>query len=384
MSNDIITQTYKLSEREKSNNRKLIILIDGTWNDENGEDNSGVVTNIVKLYRVLEGDSENQVARYFRGVGNDDDFGFIGKTINGATGGGEKRIRDHAYATIAKEYRHGDRILIFGFSRGAAGARMLAADLNKKGIPEEISINYKIQANKQSNSVENRYESHSFKGKVDVKVSFLGVWDTVGAFGIPLKLFGIPFNKINLFQDMHVASNVERAVHLVCADDTRTSFEPTLMNYKPGVVHEVWFAGVHSDVGGGYCRDQLGWITLMYMIKQLDNYLSSSNVGPVKYNNEILNGYQNKRDEADSYYFHFHGLGYKKLIRNIYVQENDKPGNRKPLVHQSLFEMEKRKNIYNVVVKKRWFRSDEERIFRIQYNPANVKSLDGNYKVDKG
>ena len=135
---ETIKKTYLLKDRPESQGRKLIILIDGTWNDENGEDNDGVVTNIVKLYRVLAGDSEKQITRYFRGVGNDDDFGFVEKTINGVTGGGEKNIREHAYATIAKEYCKGDEILIFGFSRGAAGARMLASDLSKKGIPEEI------------------------------------------------------------------------------------------------------------------------------------------------------------------------------------------------------------------------------------------------------
>ncbi len=380
---DKIKKTYSLKDKPKSDGRKLVVLIDGTWNDENGEDNSGVVTNIVKLYRVLEGDSENQIARYFRGVGNDDDFGFVEKTVNGATGGGERRIRNHAYATIAKEFREGDKILIFGFSRGAAGARMLAADLAKNGIPEEITITYEISANKQSNSVENRFDSYKAKGRVDVDVTFLGVWDTVGAFGVPLRLFGIPFNKIDLFRDMHVAENVRKAVHLVCADDTRNPFEPTLMNYKPGVVHEVWFPGVHSDIGGGYRRDQLGWISLMYMIKQLDQHLVDSSISPLKYNEELLDEYRRLRDQADEYYFHFHGLGYKKSLRDIYVLENNKPGDREPLVHESVFNLEKSKTTHNVVVKKRWFRSDEEKIYRIQYNPANLKALKGRYQVVK-
>ncbi len=384
MVNNTIKKTYLLKDRPKSVGRKLIVLIDGTWNDENGEDNSGVVTNVVKLYRVLEGDSENQIARYFRGVGNDDDFGFIEKTINGATGGGEKKIRQQAYSAIAKEYREGDKILIFGFSRGAAGARMLSSDLNEKGIPEEITITYKISANKQSNAVENRFESYTSSGKVAVDVAFLGVWDTVGAFGIPMKLFGIPFNKFNLFRNMHVAGNVKKAVHLVCADDTRNPFVPTLMNYKPGVVHEVWFPGVHSDVGGGYKRDQLGWTTLMYMIDQLNEHLAASAISPLKYNDEILSCYQQLKDQTDEYYFHFHGLGYKKSIREIHVLENDKPSKHKPLIHQSVFDLQKSKCTYIVVVKKRWFRSDKESIFRIQYNPANVKSLDGHYAVDKG
>ena len=65
-----IENTYLLKNRQESQDRKLIILIDGTWNDENGKDNDGVATNTVKLYKVLAGDSKNQIARYFRGVGN--------------------------------------------------------------------------------------------------------------------------------------------------------------------------------------------------------------------------------------------------------------------------------------------------------------------------
>lgn len=384
---ETIEKTYSFEDRPKSHHRKLVILIDGTWNDENGEDNDGVVTNIVKLYRVLSGDSDNQVVRYFRGVGNDDDFGFIEKAVNGATGAGEEKIREFAYATIAKEYREGDEILIFGFSRGAAGARMLAANLKKKGIPREITITSKICSNNQTNQVENRFESYEVNEKdknIKVDVTFLGVWDTVGAFGVPLDLLGIPFRKINLFKDMHVAKNVKKAVHLVCADDTRDAFKPTLMNHNPGVVHEVWFSGVHSDVGGGYLRDQLGWITIIYMIEQLDAHLQGSGLSPLDYNKNLLKNYQDLKDQAEEYYLHFHGLGRKKSVRDIYVLANDEPApaeQNKPNIHQSVFDLEKNKNTYNVVVKKRWFRANEEKLFRIQYNPANVKALKGNYKI---
>ena len=386
---EMIEKTYLFKDRPKAQGRKLVILIDGTWNDENGEDNDGVVTNIVKLYRALASDSENQVVRYFRGVGNDDDFGFIEKAVNGATGGGEKKIRGFAYATIAKEYREGDSILILGFSRGAASARMLAADLAKDGIPREITITSEICSNRQTNLIENRFKSYEVDKKdkennIKVDVTFLGVWDTVGAFGIPVNLLGIPFGRINLFNNMDVADKVKKAVHLVCADDTRNAFKPTLMNHNPGIVHEVWFSGVHSDVGGGYLRDQLGWITIIYMIEQLDAYLKGSGISPLDYNNKLLKSYHDLKDQAEEFYLHFHGLGYKKSVRDIYVLVNGEqaPAEQcKPNIHQSLFDLEKNKNTYNVVVKKRWFRSDEEKLFRIQYNPANVKVLKGNYKV---
>jgi hypothetical protein len=261
---------------------------------------------------------------------------------------------------------------------------MLAAKLASQGIPEEITITTKIESNKQTNLVENRFDSYKGKGKIDVDVAFMGVWDTVGAFGIPVRLFGIPFNRINLFKDMHVAANVKRAVHLVCVDDTRNAFEPTLMNYKPGVVHEVWFPGVHSDVGGGYLRDALGWITINYMISQLQACLENYDLGPLDYNSKILEEYRESGSKSEKYYFHFHGLGYKKTLRDIHVLNENKPASLthyKPRIHHSVFELEKNKNTCNVVVRKRWFRSDQEKIFRIQYNPANIKRLNKNYEI---
>ncbi|RJQ46202.1 MAG: DUF2235 domain-containing protein [Gammaproteobacteria bacterium] len=111
--------------------------MDGTWNDETGKDGDSVVTNIAKLYKSLDVDSEMQISRYFRGVGSDEESTRMETWIGGATGKNEKRIRDNAYSTIAKEYRNGDRIFIFGFSRGAASARMLASQLHKEGIPHE-------------------------------------------------------------------------------------------------------------------------------------------------------------------------------------------------------------------------------------------------------
>ncbi|HIA59397.1 MAG TPA: DUF2235 domain-containing protein [Gammaproteobacteria bacterium] len=96
-----------------------------------------------KLFRVLKGrltqksiphiiEHEEHLALYFRGIGNDDDSSMLGSFYYGVFGGSEKRIRDHAYVSIVEHYRKGDRISIFGFSRGAASARLLASDLKKK------------------------------------------------------------------------------------------------------------------------------------------------------------------------------------------------------------------------------------------------------------
>ncbi len=129
-------------------------------------------------------------------------------------------------------YERGDKICITGFSRGAAEARQLAASLTKDGIP----------------------------------VRLLCCFDTVAQIGGPDKSQW-PDDGL-LFEDNAVADSVEQAVHLVSIDENRLTFPPTLMDHDDRV-QEVWFAGVHSDVGGGYAEHQLSDVTLTYMVEQM-------------------------------------------------------------------------------------------------------------------
>ncbi|MEM7347331.1 MAG: DUF2235 domain-containing protein, partial [Chloroflexota bacterium] len=138
---------YTIKKESDGRRRNFFVLMDGTWNDENGAKGSGLITNVVKLFRSLEEEPSAQIARYFRGVGNDDEYGWAGRLFGGAFGNEEQRIRNHAYATIVKEYKPGDRLFIFGFSRGAASARMLASQLAKEGIPDKIIISTEVRAN---------------------------------------------------------------------------------------------------------------------------------------------------------------------------------------------------------------------------------------------
>ena len=129
-------------------------------------------------------------------------------------------------------YEPGDTICITGFSRGAAEARQLAASLTKDDIP----------------------------------VRLLCCFDTVAQIGGPDKSEW-PDDGL-LFEDNAVAESVERAVHLVSIDENRLAFPPTLMDHDDRV-HEIWFAGVHSDVGGGYAEHQLSDVTLAYMVEHM-------------------------------------------------------------------------------------------------------------------
>lgn len=373
------TKTYKVDFSAPPTPRNVFILMDGTWNDETGKDDSQEVTNIVKLYRLLGEDSETQISRYFRGIGNDEDNKLWNRITQGAFGSGEQRIRDDAYTMICKNYHPGDRIFIFGFSRGAASARMLASDLHKKGIPEEITITTKPYANRQGKYTEYRFVNYEAKGKKHpVDVEFLGVWDTVFAFGIPVKILGIPFHKYDLFKDKTVAKNVKRAVHLVAIDETRNPFQPTLMNYDPAVVHEVWFPGVHTDVGGGYKNDELGRITLKYMLDQLDQHCHMHDLPPVQYK-PIREDFVTLSDQK--YVFHFHGLGLQKSFRMIQVLKNGKPDKKiKPLIHDSYYRIQNSSEAFSFQKQKKLFGKPEVKQYRFIYVPANVKALNRDFE----
>lgn len=362
--------------------RAVILLLDGTWNDETGKDGDGVVTNIVKLYRSLVEDprKERQIVRYFRGVGNDEEYSFMGRFKGGVFGQDERRIRHAAYATLAQEWRPGDRIFVLGFSRGAASARMLASQIAKEGIPEVIRAVWEPRMNRFTRCIENRFLRYEASGdRLPVDVEFLGVWDTVGAFGIPMKVLGIPFNKWNLFRDMTVASNVKRAVHLVSIDETRTPFTPTLMNHQPDVVEEVWFPGVHSDVGGGYLRDALGSLTLEFMVERMRTRAAELGL-ELDFDPVVLQSYLSDRGD---YHFHFHGLGWKKALRKVFAQRADRPDPElPPKIHASVLRLRESRDTYSFVQRRRGLlRRLIEQGISVRYNPANLRELEGRYEI---
>ncbi len=368
-----IEKEYKKNFNAKSRERNVFIFMDGTWNDENGKQGSGLVTNVFKLYSSLQEDSEAQISRYFRGIGNDDDYNFWGNYICGGTGKDEKRIRDEAYATIARKFYPGDRIHIFGFSRGAASARMLANQIYKEGIPEKIKVIWQTAANRTTRNIEDRFVQYISSGrKLNVHIEFLGVWDTVGAFGIPINILGIPFARWNLFKNMHVAKNVKKAVHCVAMDETRNAYIPTLMNYKPGVVEEVWFPGVHSDVGGSYKEDALGKISLKFMVDRLEKHSKKYKV-KIKFKKDILKNYITIKDE-EVFLFHFFGLGWRKSIREIYVRKDDKVDkNLTPKIHSSMVKLQRSRKTTSL--------TRFGKTIRIQYNPPNAKIIRDKYEI---
>lgn len=214
-----------------------LYAFDGTWNSRKTEDNEEKNTNVVRFVDMYTGDRKHHVA----GVGTR--LGWFGKIFGGAFGaGGRKRLKE-AYSELCQNYVNGDKeIDIVGFSRGAALALDFSNRIRKKGI---------------------RHPATKKKLVKSPEIRFLGLWDVVASFGIPFNL-GIPFHRINLGHHLKLPKNVKFCFHALALDERRQTFRPTRV--KRG--YEVWFRGVHSDIGGGNRNFGLNNIALRWMLKK--------------------------------------------------------------------------------------------------------------------
>ena len=163
-------------------------------------------------------------------------------------------------------YAPGDRIFLFGYSRGAYTVRALCGLINNCGIVRRADARliarawrmYKSPAKKNHPNGEAAMafrQAHSHESRA---VHFVGVWDTVGALGIPFSLMGL-FDSNDEFYDNRMGANVVTARHALAIDERREDFAPTLWESRSGLdLKQVWFAGCHGDVGGGYAPDADG------------------------------------------------------------------------------------------------------------------------------
>lgn len=250
--------------------KKLVICCDGTWNSAD-QHNEGELcpTNVLRFAcRVAKRDVNGvpQIVFYDQGVGTGNS---LDKLSGGAFGHGlEDNIHD-AYRFLLANYEPGDRIFVVGFSRGAYTARSLLGMVRKCGIlhqqhvrryPDAIHLYQNGPGPDEPDCVDFR-SRHCIHGHGDgnVEVDFLGVWDTVGSLGIPLRGLRSLTRSRYQFHDTELSGMVKRACHALAIDEYRPPFEPTLWDAirKEGqTVEQVWFCGAHSDVGGGYARDR--------------------------------------------------------------------------------------------------------------------------------
>ena len=240
--------------------KRIVICADGTWNDPEDEN----PTNVLRVARAIEpedADGVKQVVFYDWGVGS-----YYARVRGGAVGLGIMKNIQDGYRFIVQNYDPGDEIFLFGFSRGAYTVRCLAGMLNNCGVltrPNADQIPDAFAFYKNGKARPSSGEAEKWRGKRchDADrgpVDFIGVWDTVGALGIPTRVLAFMEEK-DLFYDHELGSNVKVARHAVAIDERRSDFKPTLWGGKAaGSVKQVWFAGVHADVGGGYARNKRG------------------------------------------------------------------------------------------------------------------------------
>ncbi len=255
--------------------KRIVICSDGTWNDPEAEN----PTNVVRVARSIQPEDEHgvqQVVFYDWGVGTT-----YSKTRAGVSGLGIMKNIQDGYRFIVQNYDPGDEIFLFGFSRGAYTARALAGMLNKCGIlkrsraqhiPKAFDF-YKQSDIKPSDDAASDWRKRHCVEAERGPVRFLGVWDTVGALGIPTRVLAF-VDEADLFYDEELGSSVDVARHAVAIDELRKDFAPTLWKKKSAAdLKQVWFAGVHSDVGGGVegqKRNRASDIPLGWMVREAD------------------------------------------------------------------------------------------------------------------
>ena len=264
--------------RSDSVPKNIVFCADGTWNHP-GETDAGVVanTNVYKFFKALQSTSA-QVPTYDDGVGADGTP--IDQLMGGAIGDGLFRKIKDGYTSIAHSYDPGDQVYIFGFSRGAYTARSLAGMIAVCGLPETDKFTpsavddafsvYRTRTNRDPllSDLKNKYGNTT----TNVEIAMVGVWDTVGALGIPGDLFEGFDSSVYGFLDTGLHPDVKSAYHALSIDERRAEFVPTLWDPKSvatgSTLEQVWFPGVHGDVGGGYAEAGLASIALRWMMEK--------------------------------------------------------------------------------------------------------------------
>ena len=286
--------------------KRLVICFDGTWNRLDAPHPTNVLFTAESVLPVAA-DGTVQVVYYDEGVGTDEGESLTG----GIFGAGLLRNLSEAYRFIIFNHAPGDEIHIFGFSRGAYTARSLAGLLATSGLvsrrhagrANEAILHYRQRAATQSfreamlafrsecapelcvSEDEDDWRCRNIPGHAPgslprLRVAYLGVWDTVGALGIPGYIaFANAMNRGFQFHDVSLSPLVDRARHAVAIDERKRDFAPTLwdnldeLNALRGAdstrpdapYQQVWFPGVHGSVGGGGERRGLSDAALVWI-----------------------------------------------------------------------------------------------------------------------
>ena len=281
--------------------RHLVIAFDGTWeapdNDFSDGNQNTHVSRLVNHLNSQTTDGVEQLHFYQPGVGTH----FWDRFRGGVFGWGLSEKILQAYQWLVTHYRFGDRVFLVGYSRGAYAARSLSGLIDRVGLLktayiERVENAYAIYRRSQ------RREANEFKRRFSdaIEIEAIAVWDTVGSLGIPLKSFQGLNRHLWQFHDTKLASNVRNGFHALAIDEHRPDFKPTLWSPHSSEqrIEQRWFAGSHSDIGGGRAESGLSALSYQWMVSELTNlglsiepsHFVSSHFKPFDSFNEFLAG----------------------------------------------------------------------------------------------
>ena len=297
--------------------KRIVICFDGTWNKPSDEALPGdqqVETNVRRFCESVKSLSPNgakQIKWYDQGVGTH----WYDRFIGGAIGAGLELNIVQGYEFLAKEYDEGDEVYVLGFSRGAYTARSLVGMIRNCGLiqPKHLELRvamaygiYRTRGDDADSLTAKLFRSSFCR---EIKIKFVGVWDTVGALGIPLDILKDVNMKFYEFHDTKLSGIVENAYHAIAVDEHRQDYGVCMWN--PEVqprqkLEQRWFMGAHCDVGGGYQDRRLSDMTLRCMQDKAS--ASGLALDAVK--------------TGDKNYLGEHTDSYAKFLGGVYAKKN--------------------------------------------------------------
>lgn len=372
--------------------KKIVLCSDGTGNSSAKSEK----TNVWRLYQALDLSGPDQVGAYDDGVGTSR-FKYWA-IIEGAFGIGLKRNVLDLYKFACRNYPNPNGVAPksdvpppgiygFGFSRGAFTIRLLVDFMIHEGL---VCYRSEEELERNARAAYRNYRRKAFPaklhlltwvgrpirdllfwikdsalgfqpysmvkeqtktaGRADIRIKFLGLWDTVEAYGLPVAELKDGVNKFLwplVFGNLQLSPNVDRACHALALDDERQTFHPLLweeasedpekrekQNLPPvrhGRITQVWFSGVHSNVGGGYPEDQLSYVALEWILSEAKAHGLALDMG-------VFRQYADAKSAFARLYDSRQGLGayYRYGPRQIRLQKDHQGNDILPIIHGSV------------------------------------------------
>lgn len=390
MAQDVIPLAAGLPRRGK----KIVVFADGTGNSFSSQE-----SNVWRLYQALDKTEmpggTQQLARYIPGVGTSGNA--VLRLIDGATGIGVPSNVRKLYRFLCWNWQPGDEIYLFGFSRGAFTVRTLAALVAMQGLMPRVIDGRPVSSPEMSRNAASAWGAYRamtaplvlpgrswanplnwqmnplvsvIRGLRDgltwakrrllgqrthaevlaaqpdalkagaVPIRFLGLFDTVEAYGMPVEEMRAVWNRLIWpirFRNRRCSWVVQKVRHALSLDDERLSFHPIRFDLRPRPdgkpvpeTQEVWFAGVHSDVGGGYPNDETAYEPLLWIATEAARQ-------ELRFDPEALAGYRRRLYPQALIHDSRSGLAsiYRYAPRRV---ADDEEHGGAPVVHHSVLE----------------------------------------------